>query len=368
MDSRPILFLYPNLTVGGAERQLALLALRIGGHGFQPLVATLRSRGRYFDELRHAGVPTVHLGMRSRTDVRAILRAYRLWRLEPGVVFTQGVNAQILGQAIAYRAGAPHITAEHGGVGFDRGLHRALLARVVARTVHRVVCVSETQVPDLLRLGYRSCAIHVIPNGVPDPLPTSAPSDMRLRLGLKDDDIVLLLVAALRREKRVDVFLDAVTRANATDARVRGVVVGGGPGLARLRTQAQALGGVVRVIGERTDVPALMACADAVCLSSDVEAVPVTLLEAMAAGRPVIATSVGGVPGLVTPSETGWLVPPNDSRSFAAAILELASDPGRGRAMGEKGRARFKREYTVELMVERYAELLSEIWQRRKKG
>jgi glycosyltransferase involved in cell wall biosynthesis len=158
----------------------------------------------------------------------------------------------------------------------------------------------------------------------------------------------------------VDVFLDAVAKAHANDDRVRGIVAGGGPELPRLRIQAQALGGAVRLIGERSDVPALMASADAVCLSSDVEAVPVTLLEAMAAGKPVIATAVGGVPELVTPSETGWLVPPRDSDLFAEAILELASNPERGRALGRNGRSRFEREYTVELMVQRYAALLSE--------
>lgn len=359
MGRRTILFLYPNLTLGGAERQLALLAPRIELFGFRPLVATLRAKGRYFDELRDAGVPTVHLAMRSRSDIRAILRAYRLWRLRPGIVFTQGVSAQVIGQAIAYRAGAAHVTAEHSGVGYVRGAHRTLLARLVARTVDRVVCVSETQVPDLLRIGYRKSSIRAIPNGVPDPRPAAA--DTRRELGLNEDDIVLVLVGALRPEKRVDVFLDAVAKAHAKDARVRGVVAGGGPELPRFGARAQALGGAVCLLGERSDVPALMASADAVCLSSDVEAVPVTLLEAMAAGKPVIATSVGGVPDLVTPAETGWLVPPRDSGSFAEAILELASDLERGRALGRNGRARFEREYTVELMVERYASLLAEV-------
>jgi glycosyltransferase involved in cell wall biosynthesis len=361
--TRPILFLYPTLTVGGAERQLALLVPRLRRHGFRPLIATLDSRGRYFDELSDAGIPIVHLGMRSRADVRAIFRSYRLWRITPGIVFTQGVSAQILGQAIAFRAGAAHVTAEHGGAGFQRGLHRTFLARLVAQTVDRVVCVSETQVPDLRRLGYRGSSIRVIPNGIPDPRPTPPASETRLQLGLEDDDIVLLLVATLRPEKRADLFVDAVARANATDTRIRGLVVGGGPQLAQVHAQAQAFGGVVRVIGERSDVPALMTCADAICLSSDLEAVPMTLLEAMAAGRPIIATSVGGVTEIVIPSETGWLVPPSDPRSFAEAILELAADPKRRRAMGEKARARFEREYGVELMVGRYAELLSEVSQ-----
>ena len=363
MATRPILFLYPNLTVGGAEHQLALLVPGLRRHGFRPVVATLRFSGRYFDELSNAGIPTVHVGMRSRVDMRAILRAYRLWRIRPGIVFTQGVNAQVLGQAIAVRAGAPHITAEHGGAGLERGMHRTFLTRLVAQTVDRVVCVSETQIPGLRSLGYQGSSITVIPNGIPDPRSTPPASETRLQLGLEDDDFVLLLVATLRPEKRADLFVDAVARASATDKRIRGLVVGGGPELKQVQAQAEALGGVVRVIGERSDVPALMTCADAICLSSDFEAVPITLLEAMAAGRPIIATSVGGVGEIVAPSETGLLVPPSDPRAFAEAILELAAEPERRRAMGEKARARFEREFGVELMVERYAELLSEVAQ-----
>jgi glycosyltransferase involved in cell wall biosynthesis len=366
LTTPPILFLYPTLAVGGAERQLALLVPRLRRHGFRPLIATLDSSGRYFDELSDAGIPAVHLGLRSRADVRAILRSYRLWRITPGIVFTQGVSAQILGQAIALRAGAAHVTAEHGGAGFQRGLHRTLLARLVARSVDRVVCVSETQIPDLRRLGYRGSSIRVIPNGIPDPRPTPPASEMRLQLGLEDDDIVLLLVATLRPEKRADLFVEAVAQASETDKRVKGLVVGKGPQLAQVEAQARGLGGVVRVLGERSDVPVLMTCADAICLSSDVEAVPMTVLEAMAVGRPIIATSVGGVSEIVTPSETGWLVPRNDPRSFAEAILELAADPERRRAMGAKARARFQREYRVELMVERYAELLSEVSQAKR--
>lgn len=359
MPSRSILFLYPTLAVGGAERQLALLAPRLQERGFRPVVATLRQRGHYFHEVAAAGVPTVHVGMRGRTDPRALVHAYRLWRLKPSLVFTQGVNAQVLGQAIAYRAGAVHVTAEHAGSGFVRGAHRTLLAQVVARTVDHVVCVSASQVPDLRGLGYREPAIHVIPNGIPDVEPTRPAAEIRRGLGLGEEDFVALLVANLRAEKRVDVFVESIAQATRTDPRIRGVVVGGGPELELARSQARSAHGAVLVLGERSDVPDLMGCADAVCLSSDLEAVPLTLLEAMAARKPVIATAVGGVPEIVTEGETGLLVPPGDPAAFAEATLALAADPDLGRRMGEKARVRFESKYTVELMTDRYVALFS---------
>ena len=104
---RRVLFLYSALAVGGAERQLATLVPRLRDRGFEPIVATLRARGRFFEELRAEGVQTSFVDMRSRWDLRGGLRAYRLWRMQPAVVVTHSVDAQILGQLIADRREPP---------------------------------------------------------------------------------------------------------------------------------------------------------------------------------------------------------------------------------------------------------------------
>ena len=163
-----ILFLYSSLAVGGAERQLALLAPRLRERGFEPAVATLRIAGHFFDELRELGIPIVHVGMQSRSDVRGAARAYRLWRMRPEIVFTQSIDAHVIGHALALRARAPQVAAEHVGPGIDRGGHRVLAARLVAPHISRVVAVSPSQIPDLVRLGYREGRIRVIPNGLPE--------------------------------------------------------------------------------------------------------------------------------------------------------------------------------------------------------
>src|SRR5581483_12281228 len=110
-----VLFLYSTLTVGGAERQLALLVPELRSRGFDAFVATLRHRGPNFEALGSRGVPVRFVGMRSRTDVAGMVRAYRLWRLKPDVVVTSSVDAQVIGGAVARRARARHVTSEHAG-------------------------------------------------------------------------------------------------------------------------------------------------------------------------------------------------------------------------------------------------------------
>jgi glycosyltransferase involved in cell wall biosynthesis len=363
MGAQRILFVYSGLAVGGAERQLALLAPRLASHGFEPFVATLRIRGRYADELSEAGVPTMHANMRWRADVRGALRAYRLWRTRPAIVVTQDTNAQVIGHAIARRARAPHVTVAQGGPGIwrRRGRHEFALTRLVAPYVDRVVAVTESQRPDLERLGYRLEALRLIPNAVPEGHAARAPATVRAELGLGATEFLALLVAGARPEKRVDRFIDAVALANASNASIRGVVAGGGTLLGELRDRARASRGVVRLLGERSDVPDLIGAADTVCLSSDVEGIPLSALEAMSQAKPVVATDVGGMREIVRHGETGLLVSPVGATGLARGILELANDRERTRRMGLAGRKYYLERYTVEHMVDAYAALFLEV-------
>jgi glycosyltransferase involved in cell wall biosynthesis len=359
-----VLFLYSTLTIGGAERQLALLVPELRARGFVPVVATLRHRGPHFEALARQGVEMEFAGMRSRFDVAGAARAYRLWRLRPDVVVTSSIDAQVLGQLVAWRAGAPHVTIEHGGPGLPRALHRRLLVRLVARRVDRVVAVSETQVGELRWLGFRPDRIAVIPNGLPAPSPRRARAAVRAELGAEDGEVVALLAATLRPEKQAGHFVEAVLRARASDVRIRGVVAGGGPELERVRSLAGAAPGAVRVLGERDDVADLMAACDVVCLTSAFEGLPLSALEAMAAGRPVVATAVGGIGGAVADGVTGRLVPPGDLDAFAAALLELVQSPEERVALGTAGRRAYEQRYTLEQMADRYAELLEDVARR----
>jgi glycosyltransferase involved in cell wall biosynthesis len=296
--------------------------------------------------------------MRSRADVRGIVRAYGLWREKPGIVFSSSVDAQVIGHFVATRAGAAHITVEHGGAGLPRSLHRRFLVRAVAPRIDRVVAVSTSQLEELRALGFRAERITVIPNGIPVPLPQRPREAIRAELGIAEDDVLALLLATLRPEKRADIFVEAVQLAHAREPRVRGVVAGGGPQLNEVRSIAAKVPGIVHVLGERSDFADLITASDVVCLTSTFEGLPLTVLEAMALSRPVIATEVGGIPDAVTDGQTGRLVRPADTDAFAQALVELARHPALRRAMGEAANADYRKRYTLASMANRYAEVL----------
>jgi glycosyltransferase involved in cell wall biosynthesis len=180
----------------------------------------------------------------------------------------------------------------------------------------------------------------------------------RAALGIKSDAFVAVLIAALRPEKRVDVFFDAVTRARRRDPRITGVVAGDGPQLASLLQNAPA---GMRLLGRHDDVAALIASADVVCLTSDAEALPMVILEAMAGARPVIATDVGGTRDAVVDSVTGYVVAPGDAGAFADCLVRLAADRELRVSLGAAGAKRQRDLFSTSLMVDRYEELLHEV-------
>ena len=353
-----ILFLCSELRTGGAERQWSILIPGLAERGFDVRLLTLMGRGRFFEEISAAGVSSKCVGLASRWDLRGIARALELAKPAPDVVMTQGTNAQVVGHLIASRTKAAHITVDHAAPGLPRRRHRRFLVRVIARRVDYAIAVSRSQLHDLAHLGFDRRRLRVIYNGVPAPRLTRSREDTRGILGVESQDFVVLVLAALRAEKRISTFIEAVAAAHARENRIKGIVAGGGPDLEDLRSLAAHRGSSVSLLGERSDVADLIVASDAVCLTSWTEATPIALIEAMALGRPVIAGSVGGVSEIVVDGETGLLVRPLDSASFAFAFHEIAAEPSRARALGDAGKARYERLFTVEKMLDDYVELL----------
>jgi glycosyltransferase involved in cell wall biosynthesis len=210
-----------------------------------------------------------------------------------------------------------------------------------------------------VRLGYRPAAIRVIANGVAnDPL-VRAREVMRAELGVGDDAFLAVLVAPLRREKQAPMFVEQVAAAHTVDPAVTGLVVGDGPDAAAVARAVARSEGAVRMTGFREDAVDVMHAADVVCLTSAVEALPMSLLEAMSVARPVIATCVGGVPEVVADGETGYVVAADRPAEIAQALLRLARDRGHAVELGRAGRLRQQRLFSTEGMVDGYAELLS---------
>jgi glycosyltransferase involved in cell wall biosynthesis len=362
MARRRLLFVCTTLAVGGFERHIGQLVPGLRDRGFAPAAVTLRNEGAIFDNLRGMGIPTRFADIRSRLDLSGLRRAV-FDSDHPDVVISQSIDAHVVAAIIGRRAGAPHVALEHAAPELLRHSRRrhVLAYRWVAPRVQRAVALSKSQIPELLRLRYGEGTIRVIPNGIPELRPVRAPSEVRAELGIAQDDFLVSLVAMLRPEKRAELFVQAVIAANRAEPSVRGVVVGGGEEFDRIRACAAASSGIVRVLGERSDIADLISASDAVGLSSVAECLPLAVLEAMALARPVVATDVGGLRDLVVDGESGLLVPPNDPGALAAAMIQLAKDPDLALAMGSAARLRYERSYTVDAMIDAYADLFDEL-------
>jgi glycosyltransferase involved in cell wall biosynthesis len=378
-----LLFLCPDMHRGGAERQWATLIPALARRGAEVRLVCMYEEGPLFDEVRAAGVSAECLGLRGPNDMRGLRRALAEARGRPGAVVTRTVSPQVVGQAIARRAGAAHVFNEHTPLTADGELlgmppRRRVLTRLVAPHVHRVIQVSERQRAPLERLGYKSERIVTVPNGVfASDVSTSAErAAMRASLGLDDGDFAVLCVANLRAEKGVDLFVEAIGQARSEAAtrggdrgqrdegeraraagegsrRLRGLIAGDGPERERLQQLVAGVDGV-DLLGSRGDVPDLIAACDALALLSAAEALPMSILEAMALGRPVVTSDVGGAGEAVVDGETGIVVPPGDTAGAAAALARLAADPAAAQALGERGRTRQRERFDGEAMVDGY--------------
>ena len=349
-----LLFVCPDMRFGGAERHWATLIVGLAERGVEPKLLALGEKGAFFDEVAGRGIPAECMGLRRRTDpsgLRRTLAAAAAFR--PDAVVTRGVSAQLVGEAIARRARAVHVYNEHTPLTPDGRLlpprpHQRALVRLVARAIDEVVAVTSRQVAPLERIGYPRSRIEVVHNGVFErDVEGVEPSP-----GLGGDGFPVLCVAGLRPEKRVDLFIEAVGAARNENGAVRGYVAGEGRERERLEPLAARNG--VELLGARADVLELVAAAGAVCLPSEAEAMPMSLLEAMALGRPVIATDVGGNAELVRHGETGYLLPPGDGGALTRAMAELAADPARAEEMGAAGRSLQRERFTGERMVDGY--------------
>jgi glycosyltransferase involved in cell wall biosynthesis len=353
-----LLFVCPDMRTGGAERHWATLVPALRERGVEAGVLCLTGEGPFYGELRGRGVPVTSIRMRGRFDLGGWRRALACAATQPDLVVSRNVSAQLVGARIARRAGVRHVLNEHTPVRADGKLvpprpHQRALTRVATRRVDAVIAVSESQVEPLSALGYRN--ITVVPNGVFEAdVAGVAPSPE-----FEGEGFAALCVSGLRPEKRIDVFIEAVRAARRENAAISGYVAGEGREDERLAALANGSG--VALLGVRTDARELMRAASVVCLTSEAEALPMSVLEAMALGRPVVATNVGGTADAVIDGETGFLVEPGDVEAVTWALVALAADPARGAAMGAAGRKRQRERFDGEAMVDGYLAALKKV-------
>jgi glycosyltransferase involved in cell wall biosynthesis len=344
---------------GGQTVALQLArAARAAGHDVAFVSPT---PGPFVEAVRAEGMDVHVIPVRGSLDLRAVRRLTRLLRDERAdVLHTHAmIEVNVVARTAGRLARVPVLSHMHIENHLPASRVRRAVVRtldnVTARTSASIVAVSEDTRAALERQGYPRGRIVVVHNGVE--LPDSAPD------GTGEGIVEVARLARVKGQRELIEAVAGIEGARATlvgrDLEQNGVYEG------ELRDLAARLGVADRIelTGHRDDAKELMANAAIVVLPSTTEGLPMTLLEAMARGRAVVATSVGGTPEVVEDGVTGLLVPPGDVAALRDALTQLLSDPERRKAMGTAGRARvaerFSLDRTSARILELYAELVS---------
>jgi glycosyltransferase involved in cell wall biosynthesis len=361
------------LNVGGPAIHVVNLTAGLNPDRYRPLLVAGSendAEGSMLDfALSHGVRPTVvpeivttfSLALR---DAKALWKLYWLIRKErPHIVHTHTAKAGFLGRVAARLAGVPIIVHTfHGHVlhGYYGAVKNELLRRVeqsLAWVTDRVVTVSEQVKSDLVSYGIAKAEkISVVPLGFDlEPFLNSHihQGAFRREIGLTDDHKLIGIVGRIFPIKNHNLFLESAACISAHEPSARFIIVGDGvlrPDLER-RTRELGIGHRVLFTGWRHDLPRIYAALDVLVVSSDNEGTPVSAIEAMTAGCPVVATRVGGLPDLVDDQRTGRLVPPRDPKALASAVLDLLRSPQMAREFGKMAQAFVLQRFTVQRLL-----------------
>lgn len=360
-----VLQLIPTLDRSGAEKQLVLLAKGLPRDRFRVEVAALTRLGPLAQELERAGIPVTLLGKRHKLDPLALNRLIR--HIREGnfdVVHTWIYAADTYGRVAARAARVPVVVTSEMAVDLWKSKAELKVDRFLARWTDRVVGNSDAVVEFYRKAGIPTSKLAMIYSGIEPAVPPAVDgAEVRRSLGLEPDAPLVLFAGRLAAQKGVDDLLNAADLLHHIRPGVRYLIVGDGPLRGRLEEMARGLhlGGVVQFLGHRDDVPSLMSACDAVVLPSHYEGLPNVVLEAMLAGKPVVATDAPGTTEVVVDGETGILVPRCRPPRLAQALRTVLDDRTLALRLGETGRQRALSSFGVDAMVGRFAQLYEDI-------
>jgi glycosyltransferase involved in cell wall biosynthesis len=316
------------------------------------------------DRAREQGLAVEIVPCAGRFDPRAAAYIRKLIRTHHvDVIHTHGYKADLYAFAATAWSHVGLVATCHNWLGRSWNMHAyAALDRLSLRTFDRIVVVSEVVAEILRRSGIPSGRVEMISNGVEIERFRDAQPTLRDEIASPDEPLVGF-VGRLVPEKGGEIFLRAGQNVLRSNRRAKFVIVGEGTARREWETLASSLGIRDRVVftGARSDMPGVYASFHALVLPSLCEAMPMCLLEAMAAGKPVIATAVGAVPRIVEPDYTGLLLEPGDVKGLTAAITRLLDAPKLARWMGENGQARAIEHFSAESMAKQYLDVYRKV-------
>ena len=367
----------PDIT-GGGERMAVSLAMRFDPTRFESILcATRPSTGPTFErELAEAGVRIVKLDRGSKFDLaawRPLISLLRHERVE--VLHAHKFGSNLWGSLIGRLVRVPVVVAHEqswASARFELAGERvrATLDRaVISRLANVFIAVSEADRRRMIELeGIAPGRIRVLPNAVPKLVPTGA--NVREELGISAGSPVVATVCQLRAEKALEVLVDAAALLRPDFPELKVLIAGDGQeeAVLRERIRHKGLEGVVELLGTRRDVADLLAAADVAVCCSDFEGTPLSVMEYMGVGLPVVATRVGGLPEMIDDGVHGLLFEKRDAGGLSGALARLLNDPEERKRMGSRARERQRERFDLDGATRWVERLYTELYAGSKRG
>lgn len=359
-----VLQIIPDFGYGGAERLTVNLMRYLNKEKYE--VRAISLFGPLNTELEkileNENILVYYLGKRKGFDSRMFFKIDRVIKsFEPHIVHTHRyvlryVLPSLLLRKVPVKVHTVHNIAEKEVDKIGKLIHKiAYLRGIVPVSISRLVSESIISV-------YGVKNIPLILNGIPVKYYQNAGKnreEWREKEGFTKEDFLFVNIARLAPQKNQTLLIEAFAKNPGRYDNSKLIIVGDGDEREKLREIAKLHGleNKVHFLGIRTDIPDILNASDVFVLSSDWEGNPLSIMEAMAAGKPVIATSVGGVPELIQNNDTGILVPPKDVDALSKAMLLLMEDRGLCHKLGERAREFAEREFDISVMVKKYERL-----------
>lgn len=366
-----ILFVTPRFSSGGTERDLLRLIGRWRPQDIQLGIACLQKEGRLLPDFEKVGVPMMEF--RTSHSVRGkaqlIFSMARFMRAERiSIVENMMGMASFYGALAARLAGIPVVISNQRNIGYAMGtMGRRVALRLQMKYLSSHVIVNAEAIKGwLVSNGYCSeKKIKVMYCGIPLDFSPSQTGDQRKSLGLSQNDLVIGCVAWLEPIKGLDDLLAAIPGILRHCPKARFIIVGDGSERAKLERLSEELGIGHALIfaGYREDPSDIIACCDICVHPSRSEGLPTSVLEYMRAGKPVVATAVGGMPEVIMDQQSGFLVRPGDLEALSDRLVRLAMDPTLRARLGERGREIARSRFDILRVVRDYDALYRELIQ-----
>ena len=363
-----ILHLTTDSRIGGTERNIISLAANLNKERFENIVVALLSGGSLIDELTKLNVKAYCVGMKSKFDIMAIRRLSDIIKeSRADILHTYLFHANILGRIVGRINRVPVIISSERCLDLERRGFNNLLNNLTLRWCSKIVVVSDSVGKMLMARDKVPCSRIVrIYSGIEfSNYNLNIDKDRkRKELGLKSDDTIIGTIGRLRPEKGHEYLIKTMAEVLRKFPEARLLIVGDGPEENKLKCLIDKMGIKDNVVftGYRNDVPEILAILDLFILPSIEEGLPLAVLEAMASGRGIVATRIGGTEELIEDGVTGVLVPPKDVNALVKAIYGLLKERDKINRLGMMAKEVVKKNFSSNNMLTNYERLYEEIY------